>query len=44
LSTENVGGYPGTGPIPAEIERKSVEELEAYLLGRREAGLAERGG
>ena len=30
LSTENVAGHAGTWPIPPEIERKSVEELEAY--------------
>jgi len=37
LSTENVGGRFGEAPIPPEIERKTVEELEAYLLGRRDA-------
>jgi hypothetical protein len=38
LSTENVGGRAGEALIPPEIERKSMDELQVYLLGRREAG------
>jgi hypothetical protein len=44
LSTENVGGRDGEALIPPEVARKSVEELEAFLLGRREVGLVEPGG
>jgi hypothetical protein len=33
LSTENIGGSDG-GPLFADVERKSMEELQAYLAGR----------
>jgi hypothetical protein len=43
LSTENGGGHAGGVPIPPEVARMSMDELEDYLLGRREASLGHRG-
>ena len=43
LPTEHVGGHGGDTLIPPEIARKSVDELQAYLLGRQQATLENRG-
>jgi hypothetical protein len=39
LPTESVGVHAAEALIPPEIARKSVDELQAYLVGREEARL-----
>ena len=36
MSTENRGGHDGGPLVPADVEAKSMEQLQAYLTGRQD--------